>query len=277
MTLDFKLVDLWINNTPKGAVWDETAMPIRMFPGLADRYASGRTTEQLVDEMDESGVERAVVCAGWDLEHDDMSWALDAVERYPDRFAGSLMVDPFAGMEGVRQLERCVRDHGFKMARIAALRTLIPYNDPRCYPLYAKCVELDIPISINVGIPGPLVAAAKHQDPINLDEICAFFPDLKLIMAHGGDPWTEVCVRLMRRWKNLYYMTSAYAPKYLPQPIVDYMNSRGSDRIMFASDYPLLGLDRCAREIEEDMVFKDAETRRKFGRDNALRLVFGES
>jgi predicted TIM-barrel fold metal-dependent hydrolase len=277
LSLDFKLVDGWINNTPKGSEWDETAMPVKMFPGLAVRFKEGRTTDELVAEMDEFGVERGVVCAGWDLEHDDMGWAINALERFPDRFVGSLMVDPFAGMAGVRQLETCVKEHGFKMARIAALRTMIPYNDPRCYPLYAKCVELDIPISINVGIPGPLVGAAKFQDPINLDGICADFPELKVIMAHGGDPWTELCVKLMRKWKNLYYMTSAFTPKHVPKPIIDYMNGRGSDRIMWASDYPLLGFDRCAGEIENEMTFRDDETLKKFGRDNALRVIFGES
>jgi hypothetical protein len=77
-------------------------------------------------------------------------------------------------MAGVRELESRVRDDGIVMARISAYHTLVPYTDPRCYPLYAKCVELDIPISINVGVPGPLVPAAQLQDPIHLDEICAF-------------------------------------------------------------------------------------------------------
>jgi predicted TIM-barrel fold metal-dependent hydrolase len=162
------------------------------------------------------------------------------------------------------------------MARIMAFHTLIPYNDPRCYPLYAKCVELDIPISINVGVPGPLVPAARLQDPIVLDEICAFFPELKIIMAHGGDPWAAVCVKLMLKWKNLNYMSSAFAPKHLPKEIVHYMNTRGPDRIMWASDYPLLGFDRCASEIEA-MDLRDEERRRKFGRDNARRVILGEA
>jgi predicted TIM-barrel fold metal-dependent hydrolase len=79
----------------------------------------------------------------------------------------------------------------------------------------------------------------------------------------------------MLKWKNLYYMTSAYAPKHLPKAIVHYMNTRGPDKVMFASDYPLLGLDRCAREIEK-MEFRDEERRRKFAGDNARRVILGE-
>jgi predicted TIM-barrel fold metal-dependent hydrolase len=276
MPSKLRLVDSWVNNTPKGAEWDDTEVPTKLFPGLADRYRAGRTTEELVAEMDESGIEEAVICAGWDLKHNDMSWVLDALDRFPERFHGSLTIDPFKAMDGVRELESCVKDHGFKMARIAALRTLIPYDDPRCYPFYAKCVELDVPISINVGLPGPLVAAAEFQHPIVLDKICAFFPELKVVMAHGGDPWTELCVKLMQKWQNIYYMTSAFSPRRLPQPIIRYMNGSGSDRIMWASDYPLLTFDRCVAEIE-DMEFRDDTVRQKFVADNARRVIIGQA
>jgi len=57
--------------------------------------------------------------------------------------------------------------------------------------------------------------------------------------------------------------------------LTHYMNTRRTDKVMFASDYPLLCLDRCAREIE-NMVFRDEERRRKFASDNARRAVLGE-
>jgi predicted TIM-barrel fold metal-dependent hydrolase len=275
MALDFKLFDPWINIVPKQPEYGNMDVSY-LFPDLAARYVEGRTTEQIIAEMDEAGVEQAVLAAGYDKLHDDTRWTLESIEKHPDRFFGSLVVDPHKGMDGVRELEHRVKNDGFKMARIMAFHTLIPYNDPRCYPLYAKCVELDIPISINVGVPGPLVPAARLQDPIVLDEICAFFPELKIIMAHGGDPWAAVCVKLMLKWKNLNYMSSAFAPKHLPKEIVHYMNTRGPDRIMWASDYPLLGFDRCASEIEA-MDLRDEERRRKFGRDNARRVILGEA
>jgi predicted TIM-barrel fold metal-dependent hydrolase len=275
MALDFKLFDPWINIVPQQPEYGNMDVSY-LFPDLAARYIEGRSTEQILAEMDEAGVEQAVLAAGYDKLHDDTTWTLQSIEKYPDRFFGSLVVDPHKGMDGVRELEHRVKNDGFKMARIMAFHTLIPYNDPRCYPLYAKCIELDIPISINVGVPGPLVPAARLQDPIVLDEICAFFPELKIIMAHGGDPWASVCVKLMLKWKNLNYMTSAYAPKHLPKEIVHYMNTRGPDRIMWASDYPLLGFDRCATEIEA-MDLRDEERRRKFGRENARRVILGEA
>jgi predicted TIM-barrel fold metal-dependent hydrolase len=274
MALDFKLFDGWVNITPKQPGYGHMDVSY-LFPDLRERYETGRTTEQIIDEMDEAGVEQAILAAGYDPIHDDTAWTLKSLEKYPDRFVGSLVVDPHRGMDGVRELESRVRNDGFRLARIMAFHTLIPYNDPRCYPLYAKCAELGIPITVNVGVPGPLVAAARFQDPINLDEICAFFPELTVIMAHGGEPWAELCVKLMLKWKNLYYMSSAFAPRHIPKPVVHYMNTRGPDKVMWASDYPLLGFERCAREIEQ-MDFRDDERRRKFGRDNARRVILGE-
>ena len=94
-------------------------------------------------------------------------------------------------------------------------------------PVYAKCIELGLPISINTGIPGPPMPA-EPQRPLYLDEVCLFFPELTLIMAHGADPWWGEAIRLLLKYPNLYMMTSAYAPKYLPAELIQFMNTRGA-------------------------------------------------
>jgi uncharacterized protein len=95
-------------------------------------------------------------------------------------------------------------------------------------------------------------------------------------MQHGGEPWADLCVKLMLKWPNLYYMSSAFAPKHLPAEIVQFMNTRGAHKVMFASDYPLLDFERCLKEIAE-MPFRDEERRRRFARDNAMALFFPEA
>jgi predicted TIM-barrel fold metal-dependent hydrolase len=75
-------------------------------------------------------------------------------------------------------------------------------------------------------------------------------------MQHGGEPWVDLCVKLLLKWPNLHYMSSAFAPKRIPAPIMQLANSRGPDKVMWASDYPVLTFARCAGEIEE-MPFKD--------------------
>jgi predicted TIM-barrel fold metal-dependent hydrolase len=99
------------------------------------------------------------------------------------------------------------------------------------YAVYATCVELDIPVVVNAGIAGPrFPSACQHVE--RFDQVCFDFPELRIVMRHGAEPWEELAVKLMLKWPGLYYMTSAFAPKYYPQAIVDYANTRGADKII---------------------------------------------
>jgi uncharacterized protein len=268
----FPMIDGWVNPNFPAAKVDPTVAAL--FPGLEQRRRRGTSLSQLIDEMDEADVERAVLCAGY-RGADNVGWVVDAIERYPTRFAGSLVIDPRQGMNAVRTLERAVRTHGFRLARVMALETQLPYDHAYYFPIYAKCVELGIPITLNVGIPGPRVPG-RHQDPISLDEVCYHFPELTLIMAHGGDPWADMCVKLMSKWENLYYMTSAYAPRRIPQAIAAYVDGAGSHKVMWASDYPILEFNRCRASILK-MEFSEEHRRRQFAYGNANRVLFGET
>jgi predicted TIM-barrel fold metal-dependent hydrolase len=104
-----------------------------------------------------------------------------------------------------------------------------------------------------------------------IDEVCWFFPELKFVMRHGAEPWVELAVKLMVKYPNLYYMTSAFAPKYYPKAIVDYANTRGSNKIMYAGYWPMgLSLERSFAELP-DVPFND-EVWPKFLRTNALEV-----
>src|SRR5204862_3007198 len=116
-------------------------------------------------------------------------------------------------------------------------------------PIYAKCVELDLPIFITVGVPGPRVPMAPQRVDL-LDEVCWFFPELKIVMRHGGEPWSDLAVKLMLKWPNLYYSTSAFAPRHYPPDIIHYANTRGADKVMYAAYYAAgRSLDRIFSEL----------------------------
>jgi predicted TIM-barrel fold metal-dependent hydrolase len=108
---------------------------------------------------------------------------------------------------------------------------------------------------------------------MHLDRVCLRFPELKLCMIHGADPWWDVAIRLMLKYKNLHLMTSAWSPKRLPEELLHYMRTRGKDRVMFASDRPVLGLDRVLPEAEALDLPDDV--RSKWLHDNAESFFFG--
>ena len=105
-----------------------------------------------------------------------------------------------------------------------------------------------------------------------IDEVCYDFPELKFVMRHGADPWVDLAVKLLLKWPNLYYSTSAFAPKYWPKEIIDFANTRGSDKIIYAGYFPMgLTLERIFKEMD-DVPFKD-DVWPKFLHDNAAKVL----
>ena len=175
-------------------------------------------------------------------------------------------------MNEVRKIERLYREAGIKAVTAfpSGICPQVPINDKKWYPIYAKCVELDIPFACCVGVPGPRLPMAPQKVEL-IDEVCWFFPELKFVMRHGAEPWTELAVKLMLKYPNLYYMTSAFAPKHYPQTIINYANKRGSDKIMYAGYFPMgLSLERIFKELP-DVPFRD-DVWPKFLRENAVRV-----
>jgi predicted TIM-barrel fold metal-dependent hydrolase len=195
-----------------------------------------------------------------------------ACKEHPDRFAGIANVNPNTGMEAVREAVRFVTEERAVAVHVwgTGLIPQIPINDKKMYPVYAKCVELDVPIIIYAGVPGPRILMGP-QDVALIDEVCWFFPELKIVVRHGAEPWTELMVKLLLKWPNLYYSTSAFAPKHYPQDIIDFANTRGADKILYAGYYSAgLGLDRIFSELPK-VPFRD-HVWPKFLRENAARV-----
>ncbi len=239
-------------------------LPRIALDGPQDDYVS-----YTVREMDRHGVARAMI--GID---DGNEVTNAAITRFPERFFGSYAADPNRGMDEVRKIERLYRERGLKCVTgfPSGLCPQVPIDDRRWYPIYAKCVELDLPFACCVGVPGPRLPM-DPQKVERIDEVCWFFPELKFVMRHGGEPWVDLAIKLMLKYPNLYYSTSAFAPKHYPKAIIDFANTRGASKIMYAGYFPMgLTLERIFRELKS-VPFSD-DVWPKFLRENAQR-VFG--
>ncbi len=216
--------------------------------------------------MDHYGIEKALIGAGG--ENGDR-----ALRSHPDRFLPSIGVDPNDGMKAVDAVRRAYETHGLRALAgfPAGYSPQVPIDDKRWYPIYATCCELGIPVFMCTGVPGPRVPMACQKVEL-LDEVCWFFPELTIVMRHGAEPWEELAVKLMLKWPNLHYSTSAFAPKYYPRAIIDYANTRGADKVLYGGYFPMgLTLERIFAELPA-VPFKD-EVWPKFLRDNAARVL----
>jgi predicted TIM-barrel fold metal-dependent hydrolase len=205
---------------------------------------------RVLDEMDANGVERAVLMSQLTAPNPT---AFSFVEQRPDRFAlavgGFNLLRP---MKSLAALQAYVTNHPVVNASVGPSfwgDGMYPPSDAVYYPLYTKCAELELPLCMNTGLPGPPIPG-EVQNPIHLDRVCVRFPELKLCMIHGADPWWDTAIRLMIKYPNLRLMTSAWAPKYLPESLLHYMRTRGKTKIIFASDSPVLSTTRCLGEAK---------------------------
>ena len=228
--------------------------------------------ELTLAEMDRFGISRFLT----NVTENEV--AQRALTEHPERFWGVLNVDPNTGMDALRAIDAGVERWGSRLKAVhvwgTALVPQVPLDDKKMYPVYAKCVEANLPIVVYVGVPGPRLPMAA-QMPGLLDEVCWFFPELKIITRHGAEPWTDLMVKLLLKWPNLYYSTSAFAPKHYPSEIIEFANTRGADKIMFAGYWAAgLTLDRIHAELPE-VGFRE-HVWPKFLRENAER-VLGDS
>ncbi len=217
-----------------------------------------------LDKMDEFGIEQAITGMS--------EKGIRAKELHPTRFHLMGRADPNLGMDGVREMARAKRDHDIVGVQCFPSGTFpqVAVNDKKMYPIYMKCVELGIPICINGGIVGPRMPSAP-QLVEHFDEVLYDFPDLTMVMMHGGEPWTALAVKLMLKWPGLHYMTSAFAPKHYPKDIIAYANTRGSEKIFYCGYFPAgLTLERQFRDMP-NVPFND-DVWPKFLRENALRV-----
>ncbi len=220
-----------------------------------------------LDNMDRYGVEKGLINIGSTVREEPRR----AIRQHPGRFLGMVDVDPREGMDAVRKIRQYHDEYGIVAVSSFPAGYMTPINAAAYYPVYATCVELGLPIFLTAGVPGPRVPLGPQKVEL-LDEICWFFPELKVVMRHGADPWTDLAVKLMLKWPNLYYSTSAFAPKHYPEAIIRYANTRGADKIIYAGYFPAgLTYDRIMSELP-NVALKD-EVWPKFLRENALTVL----
>jgi predicted TIM-barrel fold metal-dependent hydrolase len=202
--------------------------------------------EAMIARMDEAGVEKVFItqCKMWS----------------------------YRIKESLQEIDRAVKECGFKGVYIHIYGFDIPLHDSKMYPLYAKCDELKIPVSLQVGHVLEAMPS-EHARPIYLDRIASDFPDLKIVGAHTGWPWVEELISVCYKWDNVYFGVDAWMPKYMKPEIIHYINSRmGQDRCLWGTN----GLPwKESLDQWEEMKLRE-ETKKKLLRDNAVEL-FGLS
>lgn len=244
------VVDAWVNLIPEAfaARWaakEEQQGAVQLFG--AD-LAKSPTVEGLLEAMDEAGIQTGVLTSGLSdpaRAHRKGGFAAEdfiaIAEEHPGRFLVSPTVDRAAKPgDNVRRIRELAQHPSVVLGRVTPLVEQYELSHRLYYPFYAACEELGLPVSINVGIPGPQVRS-RCQDPVLLEDVLIDFPRLTVIGAHMGHPYEALLIQYMLKWPQLHLMTSAYLATYMDEALVRFMDSsRGRGRVLFASDHPVL-------------------------------------
>jgi uncharacterized protein len=229
--------------------------------GADAEILNGLSIEKYLERMDRAGIQMAFIAASrsgskghpsnWQLPYEIVA---DVVRKYPKRFKGLAGIDPTEGMNGVRELEHAIGELGFVGAHVYPHWFEMAPHHRKYYPFYAKCVELNIPIQMQVGHcllysrERPLRSVGR---PITLDTIACDFPELKIIGIHTGWPWVEEMISVAWKHPNVYIGSDAYAPKFWKPEFVRFIDSWGQDKVLFGTDFPIIDFERATREINE--------------------------
>jgi uncharacterized protein len=237
----------------------------------------GWSTKEFIARMDEGGFEKIFV-SGLQMysyinkkfiAYGTVDQVHEAVKEYPDRLIGIAGYNPLKIKDSIKEIERGVKDYGFKGVYAHVHGFGIPLNDKKMYPCYAKCAELGVPIILQTGHALELQPSEVGR-PIYLDEVALDFRDLVIVGSHTGWPWCEELIALAWKHENVYLDVSAHLPKYLDKSVVQFMDSRGRDKVMFGSNGFPFALSIFKNQFLELPVKE--ETKKKVLRDNAIKV-----
>ena len=238
--------------------------------------ATGKTSpEEMFVEMDEIGVERCMLLQlkQWSY-RDNMLVGFsfpqiaDVANKSNGRVIACPTYNPLRIKESLEEIEIANKEYGLKYIWFHPNSFGLRPDDRKCYPLYAKCLELGIPVGYQCGHSAEALPSEPGH-PMYADQVALDFPDLILILTHTGWPWVEEFCSMIWRHKNVYGMLNAYFPRDFGPSLVQFVDSpRGRDKIMCGSHG--FGMTRFKKEFL-DLPISD-DTKKKVLRDNAIKV-----
>jgi len=229
--------------------------------------------EGLREVLRESGVDYAVVLA----EVSPITTGVTTNEYVAEFCRGSDCLIPFANINPfmvarpAQELERCVKELGFRGLKLYPTYQYFYPNDPLLYPIYAKAQELGIPVMFHTGSSVFRGSRLKYGDPLYLDDVAVDFPDLVIVQAHSGRGfWYDRAAFLARLHPNVYMEVSGLPPHKL----LDYFPEleRLADKVIFGSDWP--GVPGIKANIEAIRALPiSEEAKAKILGENAARIL----
>ena len=207
--------------------------------------AKAQGMDEITSQLRRDGVVKAVI-VGRDAETTygfapNNQEVADFVAFDPDVYVGFAGLDPHKGSESVETLIDLVENRGFGGAALAPIYAQAALHERCYYPVYATCERLRIPLVITSGparyTPKTVMDYAR---PGYIDQVAADFPELKIVVSHGGWPYIEEMMGVAFRNKNVYFELSEYESFPGSDNLIKAASTVISDQMLFASAHPFV-------------------------------------
>jgi predicted TIM-barrel fold metal-dependent hydrolase len=239
------------------------------------------SVDELLNYLDRAGVDKALLKSSDNETTQGKKYPMERLAEYisghEERLIGVAGVDPHKGMHAVRELEWSIKDLGFKAVNLGPYELKLSANDKKYYPLYAKCVELDVPVLLHTSINFSNELLMDFGNPMYVDEVAVDFPELKIVCVHGGWPWITQMVAVAWRHRNVYIEISGIRPRYIAmpgtgyEPLLVYGNSILQNQIVWGSNWPQVTPEEGIEGVKS-FPLKDEVKKKGLG-ENAARLL----
>ena len=273
-----RIVDCSINFKP------HTELGLYEYLGIPRDAGKEWRGDDLVEHLDAAGIDMGGLIAnvvangvGGEVLGCDADTVAREIAKFPKRLFGWVGINPLTTMDTLRYIEHAVKDLGFKGVHVYPHWFGVPVNDRLYYPIYAKCCELGIPITLQVGSQSMRSGARLVARPILLDDVAFHFPELKLIGLHIGVPWTAEMVMLARNYDNVFILADGYPPSTWDRSLIDFIkqtefnNKDGMQKVMWGTDHPVQDFETSLNEVRQ-LGLTDQQFAAVAG-ENAIRIL----
>lgn len=246
----------------------------RVSRAVAEHGDRLREPRYFADVLRAQGVERAVLLP----EHCPRSSGnvrtervLELAAEVPDFFLPFASVNPVDDPDPPTLLRRYIAA-GVRGLKLYPSYQYFYADDPRAYPLYELCQQARLPVLLHIGSSVLPNTRLKYCDPIRLDDVAVDFPELVVVMAHGGRGfWYDECAFLARQHANVYIDIAGLVPRRLPELYADL--ERLATKMVFGSDWPAMPKSVAENVATLRTLGLPADTLRGLLHDNAARIL----
>ena len=250
--------------------------------GLIEKLAM--PMKDFVEILESAGIERAnLTCEDVEtttgvkpLSND---YVHSVISEYPDLLTAFVGADPHKGEAAVREVERAVVKLGFTGVTLYPFRHKLYASDEKCYPIYEKALELDVPVWIHTASSLDFSVPMDYGHPRHLDYVASRFPDLKIIAGDAGWPWMNEMVAVAWRHRNVYIALSSFRAKHITrpgagfEPLLYYGDRTIRDKVVWGSTWIMFALT--PKQLLEEMLALPLkkETLRMWLYENPKKLI----